>query len=108
MDNNKISQLLAFTKEKIIHEFGDKVHSIFLFGSRARGDFRADSDIDLLILFQSCEKIGEKERQILRGLTEKIYLEHQVIVQIFPFLKSDFKPEENLFFRTIQREGQLL
>lgn len=99
---------MALTKEEIIREFGDKVHSILLFGSRARGDFRADSDIDLLILFQFCEKIGEKERHFFRELTDKIYLHHHLIVQIFPVLKSDFKPDENLFFRTIQREGQLL
>ena len=35
---------------------GDRIRHIFLFGSRARGDYRPDSDYDLLIIVDSRDR----------------------------------------------------
>jgi hypothetical protein len=37
-------------KDLILQAGGDRVRRIFLFGSRARGDARPDSDFDLLVV----------------------------------------------------------
>lgn len=44
----------------------DDITSIYLFGSRARGDFRPDSDYDLLIV------VKQKERGFIDGLYEAV------------------------------------
>jgi len=36
--------------ERVMREHGIKVRRIYLFGSRARGDFREDSDWDFLVV----------------------------------------------------------
>ena len=36
--------------KKIREKFGDRIDRIILFGSYARGDYNADSDIDLLLI----------------------------------------------------------
>ena len=41
---------------------------LFLFGSRARGDARPDSDIDLLVLVQQASLSPAERQQILRAL----------------------------------------
>jgi predicted nucleotidyltransferase len=46
---------------------GVKIHKIVLFGSRARGDFREDSDWDILII-----TAGELETKIRRKLALEV------------------------------------
>ncbi|WP_295535621.1 nucleotidyltransferase domain-containing protein [Synechococcus sp. UW140] len=42
--------------------------NIFLFGSRARGDARPDSDIDLLVIVQQATLSPLERQQVLRSL----------------------------------------
>jgi len=50
----KIKEIILETAEK----YGIKVDKIILFGSRARGDYRDDSDWDILIVIE--EKMDRK------------------------------------------------
>lgn len=62
--------MAARLKARILFIAGDRVSKIILFGSRARGEARPDSDFDLLILMHA--PIGDKRQQLVelyRGLT---------------------------------------
>jgi predicted nucleotidyltransferase len=39
--------------ESFLHVFGDRLVSLVLYGSYARGDFREDSDIDVIVVLSS-------------------------------------------------------
>ena len=45
-----------------LRERGIRVEAVYLFGSVARGDFRLDSDFDLVIVSRDWEGIGYTER----------------------------------------------
>ena len=45
-----LSVLLGNYREAIVEVVGDKLSKIVLFGSYARGDFKQDSDMDIMIL----------------------------------------------------------
>jgi predicted nucleotidyltransferase len=51
--NYKIT--LRDLKEKLVNELGDKLDSLILYGSVARGDFGPESDIDVLIIIENKE-----------------------------------------------------
>jgi len=56
MPEGKIVLMAAEVKEvilKVAEKYGVKVDRIILFGSRARGDFRDDSDWDILIVSET-------------------------------------------------------
>jgi len=56
---------------KVLEEKGIKVERIILFGSRARGDFKENSDWDLLIIVE--EKLSRDERvEILHFIRRKL------------------------------------
>ena len=46
----KHQKVIDALKEQLLAEFADEVHSIILFGSVARGEANADSDVDVLII----------------------------------------------------------
>lgn len=50
-------------KERLIQELGEKLGSIILYGSVARGDFGTESDIDLLLISED-KKLIEKAYEI--------------------------------------------
>lgn len=70
--------------EVITDRFGDKIISIQLFGSRARGDATMESDVDLLILTHSddwhlSDAIGDMAYDYL--LDTGLYISCKVISQ---------------------------
>ena len=49
---------------KLQEEFRDRFASLWIYGSWARGEAREDSDIDLLVVFQSLKNFGKDFKQI--------------------------------------------
>ncbi|MBM3219770.1 MAG: nucleotidyltransferase domain-containing protein [Candidatus Rokubacteria bacterium] len=60
-----IAQVLA---ERVVSRFGSEVRRVILFGSRARGDARSDSDFDLLVVVRRLRP--EDYRPLLVALYE--------------------------------------
>lgn len=74
---------MAMTEEDLIEEAGRRLNAvapdadIILFGSRARGEARPDSDLDLLVIEPDFARRGEEYcrlRKELRGLEVAIDL----------------------------------
>lgn len=74
---------MAMTEEALIEEAGRRLSAaapdadVILFGSRARGESRPDSDLDLLVIEADFDRRGEEYgrlRKELRGLDVAIDL----------------------------------
>ena len=79
---------------------------IILFGSRARGDNKADSDIDLLVVEKSDlprYKRAGKYRKALAGL----FIAKDIVVYS-PEEIAEWQDVPNAFITTILREGRVL
>ncbi|WP_047133340.1 nucleotidyltransferase family protein [Candidatus Kryptonium thompsonii] len=73
--NKKEKQALRELKEKLTEKFPDV--DIILFGSKARGDFDPESDIDLLILIE--EPINSKIEEEINSIAYEIELKYDVV-----------------------------
>lgn len=88
-----------------ISPFHDRIQAIYLFGSRSRGDFRPDSDYDLLIVVQ------ERTRDLLNALYDAvldILLETGRLVSLKIMKKDEFTRCASLptpFVQNVLREG---
>lgn len=89
------------------NKFGSKIERVILFGSKARGDWHKDSDIDLLILTRDQSKSLENK---ISDLVYDIELKNNfpallsIIVWSRKRFKSFSKPETS-FIHNLNKEG---
>lgn len=97
-------QLLSEIK-KIIHQ-QDPQAEIILYGSHARGDYRPDSDIDILVLVDN-ENITWKDEEKIANSLYKLELKANQVITPFIRSKKDWYeryPNTGLFIN-IKKEG---
>ena len=94
-----IPLLVKETVEKVDHKA-----RVILFGSRARGDYRTDSDWDFLILTK--ERASRQLQDKIRELLYEVELNtEQVITSVIEDEEEWQKYRESEFFKNVTREG---
>ncbi len=76
---------------------------VILFGSRARGDARPDSDVDLLLVVNDDDDLTKAGLSAYRAVFPQ-----QIGFDILPIRSSDFDNGETLIARVAAREGIVL
>jgi predicted nucleotidyltransferase len=99
---------LASFKKILAARYGEHLKSLYLFGSRARGDHRPDSDTDVAVfLDQVTDPIGEQFDLIDEGYD--ILLNTGVNIQPWVFHEASLADPEHYpaphLVATIRREG---
>ena len=88
---------------RVLERYRDKIDSIILFGSVARGEAKEDSDIDVLIVVK---KEDFKLRRALIGVAFDILLETGKNISVKVLSKNEFEDRRNFsFLRNIISEG---
>ncbi|MHB8642666.1 MAG: nucleotidyltransferase domain-containing protein [Gaiellaceae bacterium] len=95
--------LLADLRQALRTEPG--VSLAVLFGSRARGDSREDSDADLLVAFRLDDGGRRADRGRVRALSERLSLRLGLNVQIVSLSDVETAP---LLFAEVLRDGRVL
>ena len=97
----------AFVKE-LKEKLGNEILSIRLFGSKVRGDFNKDSDIDIFIL------VKEKTpyiREKASDLVADYIFDYDIPLSIALYDLFEYKKNKELgsfFFESVEKEGILL
>lgn len=98
----------------IVRRIADTLHRIapnaqaILYGSEARGDARADSDIDVLILLDDNEKLtAERELEITRHLYE-VEVDTGVIISPMVMLRRMWESVTTPFTINVMKDGVIL
>ena len=102
-----LNTLLEQYVEEIKRIYGERLKSVILYGSYARGDFKPDSDIDIMILIDLTDMELEKYRKQLSWATYDFNEEHDMDIK--PIAKSNAHFRKWLgvypFYTNVQREG---
>ncbi|GIO35633.1 hypothetical protein J41TS12_04940 [Paenibacillus antibioticophila] len=83
---------------------GDRLFSITMFGSRARGDDTEESDIDLLIL---ADLSGMSSLQVIKAVRMKLDA-IDISKDLLTITPQEFKSPRFVLRRTIEKEGVVL
>jgi predicted nucleotidyltransferase len=80
---------------------------MLLYGSRARGEHRPDSDIDVLVVLRDVADYGaliERTSEVVSTLS----LENDVVISRAFVSKERFEHEQSPFLLNVRREGIVL
>ena len=93
---------------KLIRSYVDDIDSnaeVILYGSRARGDERTDSDWDILILTSYPTDL--KMENVFRNKLYELELETGESFSVFAYSKNDWNTKQKItpFFHNVSQEG---
>lgn len=90
--------------------YGAVLSRIILYGSYARGDYREDSDIDIMILLDVQPREERKNLDELAGLTADFNANHDICIMPMPKSVHTFRKWEGLdpFYKNVGNEGVVL
>lgn len=105
-----VNQLTYITKqvaETAKFVFGDKYDCTLLYGSYARGDYDAESDIDIMILADIAREDLSKYKKPFILLTSELGLENDVVITVTLKDTSTFNKYLGTvpFYDTVKKEG---
>jgi predicted nucleotidyltransferase len=96
--------------ERVSPLFGDKLKKAILFGSYARGDYDAESDIDVMLMLSGDEATFKEYSDKITDIIVDLDLKYDVVLAALLQSESKFlKYRDALpFYSSISREGVVL
>ncbi len=85
--------------------FGERLAFVWLFGSRARGDHRPDSDVDLLVVLHE-EKPMHVESDLLCSVSNPIRRSCGVFIDGHPTTLEHLENSDDDFHYFVRKEGR--
>ncbi len=104
---NTLNLLLTETSNGLREIFGDRLDSVILYGSYARGDFNEDSDIDVMALVDMNSTDLAEYRRRVNAFSNRLDLKHDVLLSIRLQDKETFTRWADTlpFFKNVLKDG---
>ncbi|MBW2038604.1 MAG: nucleotidyltransferase domain-containing protein [Deltaproteobacteria bacterium] len=101
-----ISDVLQEFKRRLEMVYEDNLKDIILFGSRVRGDFTEESDIDILVLLGNITSYEDEFNKIFRIQREiERKYDDRVIISSTLAIQDDYNSRLEPLYLNIRKEG---
>ena len=102
-----VSEAVSLAVAGFERVFGDRLAQIWLYGSRARGDHRPDSDVDLLVVLDE-PRPNHEVVALLSSVQVPIPVSHRVLVEGCPTTLEKLETSDDDFHYYVRAEGRRL
>ncbi len=103
----KLQHILAEFRHGLEGLYGPRLVEVVLFGSRARNDASADSDIDVMIVLRGAVN-SNKEIPRVSPLASGLSLKHDVVISCVYISEEGFRLDASPLLLNVRREGVLV
>lgn len=104
MPTEKDLKIAKAIKKDLKSKLGDKLISVILYGSRARGTARKDSDMDLFLLMKNKPNYFGRDFDKIAEITDKYVDSDKIYISPVTYSQTDYKKnKERLFIREVNR-----
>ena len=108
----KTKNIIKEFVKQINNLLGDRIKKVILYGSYARGDYKDNSDIDIMILTDLTDEEIIEYREQVSNIAFDIEFENDFDITISPLIKNinkfEFWTNVLPFYMNIQKEGEIL
>ena len=99
-----IAPLLRALRTALQDLYGDRLHSVVLYGSYARGEATEESDVDVMVVLHGPVN-PMREITRLVDITYPLELETGHLISVLPLSASDFRSKSKSVVQQAQEEG---
>jgi uncharacterized protein len=99
-----IKQLMAKLKKGLTEIYGQRLKAVYLFGSYARGDYTANSDLDVMIVLDTYTSYWD---ELVRSsqLASDLSLEYGITISRTIMTEEQWEKGDLPLLRNVQAEG---
>jgi predicted nucleotidyltransferase len=101
---HEVSLALAELKQALHITYGDRLQGVYLYGSYARGDFHAGSDVDVLVVLAGQVRPAKEIDRVNEAVSD-ISLRYDLLIAIYPTSVDWLLKRQSPFFKNVRREG---
>lgn len=108
--DENIKKMLAELAESLQHIYGDKLKSVVLYGSVARGTQTDDSDIDIMLLIDGNNDELRQYDDKLSDVSTDFSLKYLKVLSVVDISYQEYEDWRNLspFYKNVAAEGVIL
>lgn len=104
MLSDRVRGILAQVRRGLEEIYGPRLKGLVLFGSHARGEATADSDLDVLFILDDFDS-GWAEIRRTSALVSDLSLEHNTVLSLLPVREHDWRERDSVFLAAACEEG---
>ncbi len=97
-------QIIDEFVQRVRSLYGDRLKRVVVYGSCARNEATAESDIDLAVVLADDVVPGKEIDRMIDIITD-LNLEYRVLLSIYPVSEEDYLHRESPLLINIRREG---
>ena len=106
----EVDEILSRFSRDVAKHYGASLAGVYLFGSRARGDFEPESDADVAVVLRGDHRDFWREQRVVSDIAYDYLLDTGLFIQPIPFGDADWSrpPEDNDLVRAAKRDAKAL
>lgn len=100
-----LRQALFEAKERLQETYGDRLRYVVLYGSRARGDARPDSDVDLLVVLKGPIENAWQETKRAMAPWDDLLMRYGLDFSIKPYTEEVYEDLGRPFIQNVREDA---
>jgi len=102
----RVQPVISEVRRELLSIYRDRLKKLILYGSFARGDYKKDSDIDIILLLDRLTDIHD-ERARFSSVIGELSLKYDTVISVIPFDYSEFRSKKTPLILNVNKEGIL-